>query len=124
MQRANLVHKDPRMSSTPRRLALALLFGLHVFAVGAAPLADAHLELQSNRAVHVESPDFECGYHHHHLICTLCRVIGLSGALTPPTLETASAPKLLPFGRLSSQQGTPSGFHRAGALGPRAPPPA
>lgn len=107
--------------SPKRRLLAAMSLLLHLFMVGAAPLAEARAEAGSDWAVHIEAEGKVCSPGHDHSTCQFCRILG--GDLPVPTSTTG------PGGTVSTipSQGfdartAPRTTLFAHLLGPRAPP--
>lgn len=68
-------------SPTPSlRFLWALLALVQLSVTVGGPLVDAALEGGSDRVAHVESESGDdCGVHHDHLFCQVCRTVALSG---------------------------------------------
>lgn len=76
------------------RARIFVLFLLQIVLVGAAPLADARAEAEATYAdLHLESESTACGVGHDHLLCTICRTIGM-GAV--PALPVGILPNRAP----------------------------
>lgn len=111
-------------SRTPSLRLLWALLALVQFSVTVGgPLVDAALERGSDRVVHVESEaGDECGVHHDHLFCQVCRTVALAGR--------DSAPVRAPRGPIQSDDAlavqatnrAPSSPGSFAPVGPRAPP--
>ena len=106
------------------RLPSTLVLLLHMAVVGAAPLADAVLDIESRAFAfsHVESEDSKhCAPPHDHLFCQLCRVIG-GGAIIEPESD-----QWLAWFDTPAEVARPLATHFVRAapvsgVGPRAPP--
>ena len=100
--------------------ALLALVQIGVTAVG--PLADSLLEEPAERVAHVESESSEdCGTHHDHLFCQVCRTViaGPHQASTP----CVSAPLPASVDAVRAESESPRvGTILVSAHGSRAPP--
>ncbi|MBT8404668.1 MAG: hypothetical protein KJP18_12470 [Gemmatimonadetes bacterium] len=111
-----------RSPSITKRAIWALLALVQLGVTGVGPLADAFHEDPSERVAHVESESTsDCGTHHDHLFCQVCRtVLASPDGIAPPCLS-------LPFPSaagivLASVEGVATGSPLVSALGSRAPP--
>lgn len=98
---------------------------LHLILVGAGPIADAHLELESYAAdhapVHVEDADAPpCGSGHTHQVCL---IKALQSMDTPPEdAAPAVVPVVLALRPPSAPLVAPTAALAVSSLGSRAPP--
>ncbi len=111
-------------SRTPSLRLLWAFLALVQFSVTVGgPLVDAALERGSDRVVHIESESGdECGVHHDHLFCQVCRTVALAGRESPP-VRVPRCP-ILSDGTLAVQatDRIPSSPGSFAPVGSRAPP--
>jgi hypothetical protein len=101
----------------------AVLALVQLFAAVSAPLADAALQEGGEAVVHIESEGgAECGAHHDHLFCQLCRAVD-RGARQAPSVAPVTPPRATSApGLLASAVDAPPAPSGAGPVGSRAPP--
>lgn len=105
------------------RLLWALLALVQFSVTVGAPLADAALEEGADRVAHVESESGdECGVHHDHLFCQVCRTVALSGRDAPPARLPRCPIEADGASTIDTTDPLPSTPGRFAPLGSRAPP--
>lgn len=82
-----------RRRSLQQRARVFGLFLLQLMLVGAAPYADARLEIREGQpGVHLDAPSTDCDVGHDHFLCILCRALTLGA--TPCGPSSAFSPGL------------------------------
>ena len=113
-----------REIGSSRRFWSKVVLLLHMFVVGAAPLADAVLDTRARAFdyAHVESEDSpHCAPSHDHLFCQLCRVVDgrfSGGRIAPAWLDA----QLTTQPAIASAAAAPSRPAPVSGVGSRAPP--
>ena len=111
-----------RTSSPTLRLFWALLALVQLGVTAVGPLVDGVLEDRADPVVHVESESGEdCGTHHDHLFCQVCRTVALAG-LTSPSASAPTpwdSPEISPAATSTDLPSPPGLFSPVGS---RAPP--